>query len=133
MIFLLSMGWAAGPADQLPDPAPERCIGFIPAMDDDNGMASPEGLTYDQVSAALGGVIQTALRCPRPPATPKLDLTFELVVGCDGIISSITVADDDGAPQGYLDCVSAVVQKADFPAHDMEDGMPVTYPVSVAW
>lgn len=133
MLVLLSLGWAAGPADQLPDPTPERCVGFIAAVDDDGEMVSPEGLTYDQVSASLGAVIQTALRCPRPPSVPKLDLTFELVVGCDGIISRIAVTDDDGAPQGYLDCVSAVIQKADFPAHDMEDGMPVTYPVSVAW
>ena len=42
-------------------------------------------------------------------------------------------SDDGGAPRGYVECVSHVIAKADFPAHDMEDGMPVTYPVDVRW
>lgn len=133
MLVLLSLALAGTPAELLPDPAPERCVGFIAAIGDDGEAVAPEGLSYDQVSAALGAVIQAALRCPRPAGRAKLDLTFELVVGCDGLVSSVQVTDDDGAPEEYLGCVSAVIQKADFPAHDMEDGMPVTYPVSVAW
>jgi len=132
-LFLSSLMARAAPADQLPVPSPERCVGFVPMLSDDGDAAAPEGLDYDQVSAALGAVIQTALRCPRPPERSALNLTFELTVGCNGLVSEIVVTEGDGAPEGYLDCVSAVILRADFPAHDMEGGMPVTYPVNVAW
>ncbi len=93
----------------------------------------PEGLSYPQVSAALNGVIQTALYCRQPPGVTELHMTFDLVVGCNGVVQSMETIDDGGAPASYVSCVSAVVAKADFPAHDMSNGMPFTYPVDVAW
>ena len=96
-------------------------------------MVAAEGLSYPQVSAALNGVIQTALYCGQPTGFSELHLTFDLVVGCDGVVQSLDVIDDDGAPASYVACVSAVIAKADFPAHDMANGMPLTYPVDVAW
>lgn len=122
---------AATPADAIPAPKAEACKAFTPDPDDD--YASPEGLGYEQVRTALNGVIQHALKCGQPAGFTELHLTFELVVGCNGVVSSITASEDDGAPAPYLACVTAVIKKADFPAHDMADGMPVTYPVNVAW
>jgi hypothetical protein len=112
----------ADPADRLPDPRPERCIPFDPDLGE-SGMAAPDGLTYEQVRAALNGVIQTALYCPRPSGFDEVNLTFELTVGCDGVIANIDPVDSGGAPQDYVQCISDVVAKADFPGHDMEDGM----------
>ena len=122
----------AEPADRLPDPQPEPCIPFD--ADPEEGLAiGTQGLSYGQVKEALSGVIQTALYCQRPVGLSEVHMTFELTVGCDGVISDLQVSDDGGAPQAYVQCVGNVVRKADFPAHDVSDGMPVTYPVDVRW
>ncbi len=120
------------PADRLPTPRPEPCIEFD-ADPAEGEYAAPEGLSYEQVTLALDSAIQTALYCKRPPEVSQLHLTYELMVGCDGVVSSIEASDDGGAPETYVACVSAVIAKADFPAHDLPDGMQVTYPVNVAW
>jgi hypothetical protein len=122
----------AAPADRLPTPRPEPCvpINTDPA---EGEISAANGLGYEEVVGALNGVIQTALRCERPAETDALNLTYELMVGCDGVVATIEAIETDGAPQPYIDCVTAVIAKADFPAHDMPDGMPVTYPVNVAW
>lgn len=123
---------SASPADRLPAPRPEPCVIFQPELADDD-MAAPAGLSYEEVVVALGGVIQTALHCPRPAGRAALALTFELQVGCDGLVSSVECSDTDEAPDAYVACVADVIRKADFPSHDMADGMPITYPVNVAW
>ena len=130
---LTHAAWAA-PADRLPTPKPERCLFFDPEADVEEGaMVSPAGLSYAQVKKALNGIIQTALYCGQPANLSQVHLTFELTVGCDGVISEMETSDDGGAPAEYVSCVSDVIKKADFPAHDMEGGMPVTYPVDVSW
>lgn len=134
LVVLLSATAQAqqAPADRVPTPQPERCIPFLGEVAEGE-MAAPEGLDYLQVKTALNGVIQAALYCPRPEGFAEVHLTYELKVGCDGIVSEIEATDDGGAPKPYVDCVASVIKKADFDAHDMENGMPVTYPVDVAW
>ena len=128
LVGLSSLAWAAGaPADRLPMPRPELCL----EIDEDASMGS--GLGYDDVTLALESVIQTALYCPKPAGFSELHLTYELVVGCNGIVSSIEVVETGGAPEAYTSCVSDVIAKADFPAHDLVGGVPITYPVNVAW
>ncbi len=105
-----------------------------PEEDPEEGeMIAPDGLGYGQVKGALNGVIQKALHCARPEGMDSVHLTFDLIVGCDGVVSGIETVDDGNAPQDYVRCVSDVIAKADFPPHDMENGMPVTYPVNVNW
>ena len=127
--------WAQGaPADRLPAPRPEPCIPFDLEADVEEGeMLTPTGLSYEQVTLALSSVIQTALYCQQPSGFDKLHLTFELLVGCDGRVAQLEATEDDGAPADYIACVSAVIAKADLPAHDVADGFPITYPVNVAW
>jgi len=96
-------------------------------------MVAAAGLSYNDVTLALQCVIQTALYCKDTAGVSELRISFDLVVGCDGIVSSIETVDDGGAPADYVTCVSDVIAKADFPGHDMPKGMPVTYPVNVAW
>ncbi|MCB9662865.1 MAG: hypothetical protein H6732_02040 [Alphaproteobacteria bacterium] len=120
------------PADRMPTPRAERCVGFVSAVDEGEA-AAPMGLHYEEVKPALHAAIQFAAYCPRPAGVSRLHLTFELMVGCDGLVSEIEVSDDGGAPATYVTCVREVLQKADFPAHDMRDGFPITYPVNVAW
>ena len=125
-------GPAKAPADRLPTPRPEACLVFT-ADPAEGEYAAPEGLDYDAVTAALNKVLPTALYCPRPNGITSLRLTFELIVGCDGRVKSSECSRDDGAPADYIACVASVIQKADFPAHDLPDGMTVTYPVNVGW
>lgn len=130
-VLLLSLALAA-PADRVPTPRPEPCIEFA-ANPCEGEIAQAAGLGYAEVRIALNSVIQAALYCPQPDGYAEVHLTYELVVGCDGVVSSIEASDDGGAPDSYVECVGSVIEKADFPAHDMPDGMPVTYPVDVAW
>ena len=127
-----TIGAAGIPADRVPTPRPEPCIPFN-ADPAEGEMAAPAGLGYDAVRSALNGVIKYALYCGQPAGMSQVDMTFELMVGCNGVVSSVTVADDGRAPAGYVSCVKAVIAKADFPPHDWADGFPVTYPVHVAW
>ena len=133
-IFMLSLLCTAlgAPADNIPQPRPERCIEFQ-ADPEEGEMLAAEGLGYADVKTALNGVIQHALYCKRPEGMKSVHLTFDLMVGCDGVVSSIETIDDGDAPTDYVSCVSDVIAKADFPAHDMPDGMLVTYPVNVNW
>lgn len=121
----------AGPADSLPTPVEERCLGFIGEVGDAG--AEPDGLHYDQVSAGLDAVIQTALQCPRPQGLQEVHLTYEFLISCGGLVEELKVIDAGKAPPAYVACVGDVIRKADFPAHDRADGMPVTYPVDVTW
>lgn len=136
--LLLGLALAAGaPADRLPTPRPEACLAVEEAQGEGETthaeISASQGLGYEQVTLALNGVVQTALYCPRPEGRDALQLTFELVVGCDGVVASVECSADDDAPPAYIACVQAVLAKADFPAHDMPDGMPLTYPVDVSW
>ena len=132
ILLLAPAALAQAPADRVPTPRPEPCIPFEPDLEESD-MAAPEGLSYPAVRVALNGVIQAALYCGQPEGMSEVHLTFELLVGCDGVVSSIEASDDGNAPAEYVACVSSVIAKADFDAHDMENGMPVTYPVDVAW
>jgi hypothetical protein len=123
---------ARAPADRLPTPRAEPCLHFT-ADPAEGEYAAPAGLDYDAVTKALSGVLPTALYCPRPAGATALRLTFELVVGCDGRVSTVSCSRTDRAPPDYVACVEAVLKKADFPAHDLPDGMEITYPVNVAW
>lgn len=133
LIVLASAASAgASPADQIPTPRPEPCI-QLNAEPEEGEIIAASGLSYGQVRAPLSAVIQTALYCEKPEHMSEVHLTFELVVGCDGVVSSIEPMDTGGAPEAYVSCVQAVIAKADFDAHDMPDGQEVTYPVDVAW
>ena len=133
LLLLGSVALAAdSPADRLPDPRPEPCPIFDPDLAD-HDMATPTGLSYEEVRMALNGVINTALYCGQPEGRTSLGLTYELTVGCDGVVAAVECSDSDDAPGDYVQCVADVLKKADFPPHEMSDGMPVTYPVNVSW
>ncbi len=123
---------AGAPADRLPTPSAERCVPFAPVQGDD-GVSTPAGLGYPEIKSALDAVLPTALYCGQPAGMKAVHLTFDLTVGCDGLVSRVETVDDGGAPADYVACVVSVLKKADFPAHDLDDGQLVTYPVNVAW
>ncbi len=132
MMPLLALLLGAAPAERLPVPRPEPCVA-ITGDPEEGEVVMAHGLSYLQVRTALNDVIQTALYCPRPEGRDAVHLTFELTVGCNGVVSEVLVIDDGDVPASYSRCVSEVLTRADFPAHDMPDGMLVTYPVDVSW
>ena len=129
---MLMVGSAAAEesaAEKTPDPKRQRCLPYY----EDVAEEPPEGLNYNQVQGALNKVIQYALYCDQPKGMSAVAMTFELSVGCDGLVKKIETIDDGGAPLDYVSCVSSVISKAGFPGHEMESGFPVTYPVNVSW
>ena len=125
LIYTQAMAWA--PADDIPKPKPERCT-YLAGSDD-----TPVGLSQIQVHKALNSVIQHALYCEQPKGMKAVNIAFEINIECRGLVDEITVIDDGGAPASYVTCVQEVIEKADFPGHDMEDGMMIAYPVNVSW
>jgi murein DD-endopeptidase MepM/ murein hydrolase activator NlpD len=113
-------------------PSPEACVPFT-ADPGDEGMVAPEGLSVLQARQALNPVLQVALACPRPVDFNRVDLLFELGVGCNGVVDRVDILSRGQAPAGYAQCVADVLAYADFPAHDLPDGDTITYPVTVAW
>ncbi len=131
--LLLGTAALAAPADRVPTPQPEPCIPFDAEPEGDHSIAVEQVLSYDEVKQSLGTVISAALYCGQPSGFSSVHLTFDLMVGCDGLVSEIEAIDTGGAPESYVSCVSDVIAKADFPAHQRQGGMLVTYPVNVNW
>ena len=116
-------------ASMVPTPKRKRCVPYMADVADE----PPQGLEFAQVHRSLNKVIQYALHCKQPNGMSAIAMTFEISVGCDGLVKMIEASDDGGAPAEYVSCVSAVIQKAGFPGHEMEEGFPITYPVNVSW
>ena len=93
-------------------------------------MIASSGLDRQVLKSALDAVLPHALSCGTEGSFRP---TFELLIGCDGVMKTVTVIEDDGAEPQVLDCIAQVLRHADFPAHDMPDGMVVPYPVSVSF
>lgn len=122
---------AASPsASSLKMPKAEACLTVDGSDLGDRGMVAAAGLDHGQVKGALDAVLPHALSCGTEGSFRP---TFELLIGCNGLMSSVTVSDDDGASPQVLDCIAQVLRHADFPPHDMPDGMVVPYPVSVSF
>lgn len=113
-------------------PSPEPCVRLDTAIGDE-GMVASAGLDRSQVRSALDPVLPHALGCERDAGVSELAMVFDIDVGCDGVVDGVDVIDGDGASAAYLDCVADVLRHADFPAHDLPDGMRFTYPVSASW
>jgi hypothetical protein len=138
IIFIFpSFVFAEEPADMLPRPRAKTCIEFAGGNQNSDSeeatYAMAEGLPFNDVFSVLNETVQYALYCEQPSGYSAINMTFDLVIGCNGIIKEIDTVDHGGAPDSYLDCITSVLYRANFPAHDMPDGQMVTYPVNVAW
>ena len=104
-------------------PQPEACIPFDPDLGDQD-IVAPDGLSVDAIRVALDRVLPQALeRCDGPPG--DFAYRYTVSVGCDGVVDSVSGGGDElGA------CIADVLRYADFPAHDIADGMSFDYPVS---
>ncbi len=113
-------------------PGPETCVKLDTAIGE-QGMVASAGLDHEQVKGALDVILPHALGCEPDDGVSSLSMNFEILVGCDGLVDDVDVLDGDMASESYLACVVDVLEYADFPAHDLPDGMRFTYPVTANW
>ena len=117
--ILSSVGFAEEPADMLPKPRPKTCIEFSGGNENSDSeeatYAMAEGLPFNQVFSVLNETVQYALYCEQPEGYSALNMTFDLTIGCNGIIKDIEIVDHGGAPDSYLNCVTSVLYRANFP------------------
>lgn len=120
--------------DPLPAmPAPKPCVP-PPTGDDlgEQGAVASQGLDRGQVRAAMNAFVGHTLRCFPPEAAAGTVMT-DLVVGCDGRVTSVTVSDDGGFDAATIGCVRDVLGRTPFPAHDLPDGYTFGYPLSFSF
>ena len=56
---------------------------------------------------------------------------MQITVGCDGIVSDISVEDSSGLTGDLVSCVVDTLSYAPFPAHDTPDGAAFIYPMTL--
>jgi len=114
-----------------PRPSPEPCAAGPSAEGlGDQGAAASEGLDARQVSSAVSAVMPYTGNCLVDGEVPSGTLLVSLTIGCNGLVSRATVAEDPGWPAPVTSCVLDVLRRADFPAHALPDGETVVQPVS---
>jgi murein DD-endopeptidase MepM/ murein hydrolase activator NlpD len=114
----------------LKKPSAETCLDMT-GDPDEGDMVASAGLSMREVQGSLNAIIGEALRCEADAGSSQADLVFEILVGCDGLVDKVTLNDRGDASKRYAKCVGEVLGYADFPPHDMPDGMRFTYPVTV--
>jgi len=86
------------------------------------------GLNAQQIDAAFRPHLDYLNGC-RPDDGGDGHVTYELWVGCDGLIDGIEIVDDSLYEPQMLDCLRDRLMYVDFPAHDQEDGVYFEYPL----
>jgi LysM repeat protein len=97
-------------------------------VEGDEGMVASAGLGLDEVRSSMNTFIQHTARC-LPEGGVNGVLTLDFVVGCDGRVSDLTVTDDGGLSGELGGCVVETLRHTPFPAHDLPDGFPFTFPL----
>jgi hypothetical protein len=111
-------------------PAQEDCLA-VGSQDEDLDFMASEGISEEVVRQVMDEIVQEALRCTPDEGIEDLSLEFSIRVGCSGVVDRVEATRSGGASQSYVDCVADVLGYADFPGHDMPDGMEFRYPVTV--
>ena len=100
------------------------------APEDEPEFIAARGLETSQLRVAMNAFIPSLYRCAPEGGMPSGRLNLELTVGCNGLVSDVTVLDDGGLPSDMVGCVTETLKYADFPAHDMPDGYTFGYPLN---
>lgn len=134
----------AGGAPPFARPSPERCLQG-PSLDQDfpvpgedpggeeMAMQGSQGLDMEQVQTAMGSFLPKLFVCVPSGVKPNGTIDLLIQVGCDGIVKSVSIEDDDGLDPRLVGCVKESLAYVDFPAHDMPDGFEFQYPMVFRW
>ena len=112
-------------------PSPKRCLAgpSLTGTGDESEMAASQGLSVEQASIALNTHVPRVSSCIEN-AWPEGTIDYELNVGCDGVVQSVTLLDAGGFEETFTECVSEVLSYAEFPAHALPDGDTIEYPLT---
>jgi hypothetical protein len=89
-----------------------------------------QGLDSGQINAAFQPYLTFLNGCrPDDGEDHSGHATFELHVGCDGVVDGVEVADDSLYEQAMMACLIDRLRYVEFPAHDDADGVFFEYPL----
>ncbi len=115
-------------------PRPKACL-TPDAFDPDGGgemgaVRVGVGLSRGQIDTAFAPMLESLAACrPDDGGDHSGHATFELLVGCDGVVSAVDVADDSLYEPGMIACLRERLTYVEFPAHDRREGVVFEYPL----
>ena len=115
-------------------PKPKACLSAatMEGLDGDEMGATrlTQGLDSGQINAAFQPYLSFLNDCrPDDGEDHSGHATFELRVGCDGVVKGVEVADDSLYEAAMMDCLKDRLRYVEFPAHDDADGVYFEYPL----
>ncbi len=123
-------GTAEAPALVMPEA--QACLSGpeLDQLSEEEQMIGSAGLTTDQVRGAMNAFVSNTLSCiSGADDFPEEALLMEITVGCDGVVSEVSVLDRGDWSGDVASCVSDVLTYAPFPAHDLPGGEVFQYPL----
>lgn len=116
----------------LSKPAPKRCVSAGSGADmGDNEIAGSVGLSSSQVRSSLSAFSSKAARCIPSGTTGSFRPVLGMNVGCDGRVSRTWLVEAGGLPPTVTGCLVKTLEYAGFPAHDLPDGLEISWPMVV--
>ena len=130
-IVMHKMGMTAAPTKKMPNA--KRCLSGpdVSSLDDERGMMTNNGLSSQQISSAMNKFFPQLSDC-MPDVWPTANIEVDFNVGCNGLVSYVRIVKDDNMDFEIQSCLEDAFQYAEFPAHDLPDGMDFTYPIQFA-
>ncbi len=116
-----------GPSLQLP--VPKACIDSAAwtELAGDTGFYAPEGLTEEEIGAAMGEFLPALERCVPPGRALTAQLTVHIEAACSGRVTRVTTVEDGGLPPALIACMRDTLRYAPLPAHDAHEGFGFDY------
>jgi len=111
-------------------PKAKECLSGPDAgsLSDDRGMMTNNGLSSQQINKAMNKFFPQLSDC-MPDVWPTASIELDFNVGCDGRVSYVSIVKDDGMDFAIQQCIEESFKYAEFPAHDLPDGMDFNYPI----
>lgn len=109
-------------------PKAKPCLG-TGDVEGEAGIVASEGLSSDQVSAAMKPGFPIVAQCVADGgAAPSAALQVEVTVSCGGVVSKVNPIDRGDWPDPVVDCVISGLGYLEFPAHGLPDGDVFVFP-----
>ncbi len=106
-----------------------------PSLDDldndDVDIRGSQGLDRLQLQSVMGPFLPSLGACFEG-GWPTAEVSVEVTVGCNGLVSASRTLDGDGLDAETLRCMLGRIDALGFPAHDMPDGFTFQHQIVIA-
>ena len=111
-------------------PKAKRCLSGpdVNSLTEDHGMMTNQGLSPQQISNSMNQFFPQLTHC-MPEVWPTASIEIDFNISCNGLVSYVRITEDDGLDFEIQSCLEDSFQYAEFPAHDLPDGMDFSYPI----